>query len=143
MGARTSGRECALMVLFGLEDSPNDAATAVRQFFSHLAPHTDVSADQEARDYAMEVTVGVTSSQTSLDELLRSASTNWRLERMSRVDRNVLRIAAWELTKGVPRAIAIDEAVELAKRFGTETSGAFVNGVLSKVADQVSRESAP
>lgn len=123
------------MVLFGLEDAPGDPADAVRKFFAHLAAQTDVSADEDARDYAMEVVVGVSSKQDDLDEALRRASTNWRLERMSRVDRNVLRVATWELGQGVPRAIAIDEAVELAKRFGTDVSGAFVNGVLSKVAD--------
>ncbi|HEY3236115.1 MAG TPA: transcription antitermination factor NusB, partial [Polyangiaceae bacterium] len=66
---------------------------------------------------------------------------NWRLERMTRVDRNVLRIGAWELLSrsDVPRAVILDEAVELAKRYGTEESGAFVNGVLDRIADDCGR----
>ena len=139
MGARTSGRECALMVLFGLEDSHDDAGEATRRFFAHLAAQTEVSADEEAREYATEVTTGVAAGRDAIDDLIRSASTNWRLERMSRVDRNVLRLATYELQNGVPRAIVIDEAVELAKRFGNEGSGSFVNGVLSKVAEQLER----
>ena len=139
MGARTSARECALMVLFGIEAGSGDTAQdAVRAFFRHVAPEAGVSPDEDAREYAAEIVEGVTADLEKLDELVRSASKNWRLERMSRVDRNVLRVATWELTKGVHRAVAIDEAVELAKRFGTEDSGAFVNGVLSKVADQLS-----
>jgi transcription antitermination factor NusB len=66
---------------------------------------------------------------------------HWRLERMSRVDRNLLRLGAWELVarKDVPRAVILDEAVELAKAYGTEESPAFVNGVLNRVADDVGR----
>lgn len=139
MGARTSGRECALMVLFGLEDSHDDADEATKRFFAHLAAQAEVSADEEARDYAREVAIGVDKARDAIDERIRQASTNWRLERMSRVDRNVLRLATYELQSGVPRAIVIDEAVELAKRFGNEGSGAFVNGVLSKVAEQLER----
>lgn len=138
MGARTSARECALMVLFGIEAGSGDSAQdAVRAFFRHVAAEAGVSPDEEARQYAAELVEGVTADLDKLDELVKTASKNWRLERMSRVDRNVLRLATWELTKGVARAVAIDEAVELAKRFGTEDSGAFVNGVLSKVADQI------
>ncbi len=84
---------------------------------------------------------GVRSSLEDLDQRITRASTNWRLERMARVDRNLLRLGAWELLHrvDVPRAVVLDEAVELAKRFGTEESGAFVNGVLDRVADDCGR----
>ncbi|PKN44414.1 MAG: transcription antitermination factor NusB, partial [Deltaproteobacteria bacterium HGW-Deltaproteobacteria-20] len=76
-----------------------------------------------------------------VDELIRTSSTNWRLERMARVDRNLLRMAAYELLeqKSVPRAVILDEAIELAKLFGSEDSGAFVNGVLDRIAEEVGR----
>ena len=74
-------------------------------------------------------------------ESIRKASTNWRIERMARVDRNVLRLGTWELAQidDVPRAVILDEAVELAKRFGSEDSGSFVNGVLDRIATDLGR----
>lgn len=125
------------MILYGLEATGDDAAEALRTFFLYLAPDAGASPDEETRSYAREVLLGAAGEQAKIDDTIRSASTNWRLERMSRVDRNVLRVATYELLHGVPRAVAIDEAVELAKRFGTEESGGFVNGVLSHVADLV------
>ena len=84
---------------------------------------------------------GVAEDTEKLDGTIRAASTNWRIERMARVDRNVLRLGAWELLRAadVPRAVVLDEAVELAKRFGSEDSGAFVNGVLDRIADDLGR----
>ena len=97
--------------------------------------------DPEGRDYADRMVRGVAGDLDKVDEAIRKASTNWRLERMARVDRNVLRLGAWELlmSSDVPRAVILDEAVELAKRFGSEESGAFVNGVLDRVATDVGR----
>jgi N utilization substance protein B len=139
MGARTVARECALMVLFGLEMTEDDPADAVRAFFTELADEAGLLSDEEARAYALEVVRGVRAEQAELDELIRTASEHWRLERMTRVDRNLLRLGAWELRHGVPRPVAIDEAVELAKRFGTSESSAFVNGILDRIADEVAR----
>lgn len=127
------------MVLFGVEMTTDSPEESVAAFFRELAPEASASPDVEARQYAQQIVAGVIAARDELDALLRAASTNWRLERMARTDRNVLRIAAWELRAGEPRAIVIDEAVELAKRFGTEESGAFVNGVLTKVADELGR----
>jgi N utilization substance protein B len=134
MGARTTARECALMVLFGLETEPFDPDEAVRRFFTEMAADLGVLSDEDARAYTLEVVRGVRAEIDAIDARLRAASQNWRLERMSRVDRNVLRIGVWELSHAIPRAIAIDEAVELGKRFGTEESGRFVNGVLERIA---------
>jgi N utilization substance protein B len=98
--------------------------------------------DPEGRDYADRIVRGVASELEAVDDVIRKASTNWRLERMARVDRNVLRLGAWELLRSreVPRAVILDEAVELAKRFGSDESGAFVNGVLDRVAEEVGRK---
>ena len=137
MGARTTARECALMILFGLESEPGDPDAAVRAFFSDMASDLGVLSDEDARAYTLELVRGVRGDVDALDTRLKGASQHWRLERMSRVDRNVLRLGAYELSKGIPRAIAIDEAVELAKRFGNEESGRFVNGVLERIAQDL------
>jgi transcription antitermination protein NusB len=97
--------------------------------------------DAEGRAYADDLVRSIGRDLGATDALIRAASQNWRLERMTRVDRNVLRMGAWELAHrdDVPRAVILDEAVEIAKRFGTEESGAFVNGVLDRIADDCGR----
>lgn len=135
MGARTSGREAALQMLFGIDASSSDADAAIHEYWRELP------GEAEGRPYADELVRGVRADIERIDDRIRAASKNWRLERMTRVDRNLLRIGTWELLSkpDVPRAVTIDEAVELAKRYGTEESGAFVNGVLDRVADDVGR----
>ncbi|MCC6648786.1 MAG: transcription antitermination factor NusB [Polyangiaceae bacterium] len=135
MGARTSGREAALQMLFALESSGDDVETVITRYWRSFEGHP------ESRGYAEEIVRGVAAHLAPLDARLRAASHNWRLERMTRVDRNVLRLGAWELAHKaeVPRPVVLDEAVELAKSFGTLDSGAFVNGVLDRVADELSR----
>jgi transcription antitermination protein NusB len=135
MGARTSGREAALQMLFALEAGGGSAERVIMHYW-RLTP-----GDPEGREYADQIVRGIAADLAQVDETIRKASTNWRLERMTRVDRNVLRLGAWELAKStdVPRAVILDEAVELAKRFGSEESGAFVNGVLDRAAEDVGR----
>lgn len=135
MGARTTAREAALQMLFALDATSGDVEQAVRDFWRELP------GDAEGRSYADEVVRGVWGTLAAVDERIARASTNWRIERMTRVDRNVLRIGTWELVNrpDVPRPVILDEAVEIAKRYGTEESGAFVNGVLDRVADDCGR----
>jgi transcription antitermination protein NusB len=135
MGARTSSREAALQMLFGIEVTHVQADVAIQTFWREF------EGDPEGRAYADDIVRGVCGALSQLDDLLRVASTNWRLERMARVDRNLLRLASWELlhSRAVPRAVIIDEAVELAKRFGGEDSSAFVNGVLDRIAEECGR----
>jgi N utilization substance protein B len=137
MGSRRAARECALMILYGIDASGQTAGSGLASFFKELVNGTGLVTDEDGRLYAEQLVLGVMENLTRVDEVVRTASANWRLERMTRVDRNLLRLAAWELLQGVPRAVAIDEAVELAKRFGTDESGKFVNGVLAKIADVV------
>jgi N utilization substance protein B len=137
VGARHSGREAALQMLFQMEQSAADPAEVIDLFWrSFLA-----EADPEGRPYADGAVRGVAETRDELDAHIVKASAHWRLERMSRVDRNVLRLGTWELAHrpDVPRAVILDEAVELAKRFGSEESGAFVNGVLDRAATDVGR----
>ena len=135
MGARHSGREAALQMLFQIEASGVRAEEASRLFWRNF------EAEPEGRAYADDAARGVEEKLADIDEKIRQASTHWRLERMARVDRNILRLGTWELAyrPDVPRAVILDEAVELAKEFGTEDSGAFVNGVLAQIADGLGR----
>lgn len=122
-------------MLFALEASGDDVEVVIGRYWRSFEGHP------ESRSYAEELVRGVASRLSEIDARLRAASHNWRLERMTRVDRNVLRLGAWELANkpDVPRPVVLDEAVELAKSFGTLDSGAFVNGVLDRVADELSR----
>jgi transcription antitermination protein NusB len=138
MGARHSGREAALQMLFQMELSGSTAEEAIELFWRSFG----VDADPEGRVYAEEVVRGVGGELPRLDERIAEASTHWRVERMARVDRNVLRLGTWELAHrpDVPRAVVLDEAVELAKAFGTDDSSAFVNGVLNRIAETLGRK---
>jgi N utilization substance protein B len=122
-------------MLFALETAGDDAERVIRSFWASFDAHP------ESREHAEACVRGVADKLEEIDKTLRTASINWRLERMTRVDRNILRLGAWELSfrPDIPRAVVLDEAVELAKRFGAEDSGAFVNGVLDKVAELVGR----
>jgi transcription antitermination protein NusB len=140
MGARRSGREAALQMLFQLEASGASADRVVELFWRTNAD-VDFTPDPEGRSYADTIVRGVASNLAAVDKGITQASQNWRLERMGRVDRNLLRMSTWELMmqKDVPRAVVIDEAVELAKSYGTEDSGSFVNGVLDRIANDLGR----
>jgi N utilization substance protein B len=140
MGARHSGREAALQMLFQVEASGVTAEQAIDLYWRSFA----ADADPEGRAYADDAVRGVV-ARDELDDHIRKASTHWRLERMSRVDRNVLRLGVWELAhrRDVPRAVSLDEAVELAKAYGTDESSAFVNGVLNTIAETLGRTDAP
>jgi N utilization substance protein B len=135
VGARTGSREAALQMLFALEASGDHAEGVIRRFWQSF------EGQPESKEYAEACVRGVAGALERVDALVRDASLHWRLERMTRVDRNVLRLGAWELLErtDVPRAVILDEAVELAKRFGTEESGPFVNGVLDRVAENLGR----
>ena len=135
MGARTTGREAALQMIFALDANGGSAERVINQFWR------ETPGDPEGREYAERVVRGVADGLEKIDATIRKASTNWRIERMARVDRNVLRLGAWELAQvdDTPRAVILDEAVELAKRFGSEDSGSFVNGVLDRIATDLGR----
>jgi len=126
-------------MLFAMDANGTEVERAISDFWRELP------ADAEGRPYADEAVRGVCAELAALDARIASASTNWRVERMARVDRNVLRLGAWELLHRteVPRAVALDEAVEIAKRFGSEESGAFVNGVLDRIAEDLGRKDEP
>jgi transcription antitermination protein NusB len=154
MGARRRAREYALMMLYGMDQAGQWPELAIERFFdtfgkgdaldpppTYLPPGVDPSyaidvADPESKTYAERLVRGVIGHREELDQALQKISQNWRLERMAIIDRNLLRLAAYELIHqkdDVPRKVAINEAVELAKTFGTAESGAFVNGILDRI----------
>ena len=139
MGARTAAREAALQMLYAAELGQHSIETLIKDFWREFP------GDAEGRSYADEAVRGVLADRAKLDQQLISASANWRLERMSPVARNVLRLGTWELLTQpeIPRAVIIDESVEVAKRYGGTESGSFVNGVLDRIADACGRVNEP
>ena len=136
MGKRRRARELAIQVLFHMECNPGDPGESFERVCESFGP------PKEIRPYSREVVVGVWENRTDLDRLISGSSKNWRVERMSRVDINILRIAIYEVLymKDVPPKVSIDEAVELGKRYGTEESGAFINGILDHIYNQLKAE---
>lgn len=137
--ARRRSRRAALQALYAsdVRERATDEPASPLAALDALAEHFELAPG--ARAFAEELVLGVASERAALDERLARVARNWRLERMAHVDRNVLRLAAWEILFGdTPAAVAIDEAVELAREFGDEGSPRFVNGVL----DALVREAA-
>lgn len=132
-GLRTRARGYALQVLYSLDINEGGAGSTVTR------DHFDVTLEPEGESFAENLLAAAAEHKAEIDELVQGASKNWRLERMSTVDRNILRLAAAELLydKSVPTKVVINEAIELAKRFGTGDSAAFVNGILDRVASKV------
>jgi len=140
MGARHLGRERALQALYQLEqDSRLDAKAALDAAWN--ASDEDGPRDAQADVFALELVAGVRDHLAEIDKLIEAHSTNWRIDRMHRIDRNVLRIGIFELKyrPDIPRKVTINEAVELGKTFGNEASSAFINGLLDRVAGVVEK----
>lgn len=138
--ARSRGREYALQVLYEIDVSGKDAEVALRDYWKHFQTSENRASgpppDSATREFTQTLVMGVITRRDELDAMVEKSSINWRLDRMPRVDRNVLRLACFELAHvpGTPRKVVINEAIELGKRYGTEESGAFINGILDKVA---------
>ena len=146
---RRRSREAALQVLYAVdvagglrpadearEDGGPSTAESTRAAFDDVAAHFELPAGAQA--FAKELVCGVTDDLLALDELVGEHARNWRVERMAAVDRNILRLAAYEIrSTETPVSVVLDAAVELARRFGSDTSPAFVNGVLDAVANSV------
>jgi N utilization substance protein B len=138
--SRRRGREIALQVLYGLDADPDlDPQRALALFFQHLQALDGVDdadaggrPEQADRAFVERLVADVTTRREEIDEALGRVSRKWRVERMARVDRNILRLAIYELLHlaDVPVRVTINEAIELAKRFGAAEAPAFVNGIL-------------
>ena len=138
-GIRRRARGYALQVLYALDlNDAQDGSEAVAGFGELF----ELEMDPESIEFAGQLVACTRERVEEIDDAVQSASRNWRLDRMSRVDRNILRLATCELRHfpDVPVKVVINEAVELAKRFGTADSPAFVNGILDRIAHQLRRD---
>ncbi len=135
MGSRRRGREAALQMLYQIDLSGVSGEQAIAQYWQHLG------ANREGEAFANKLVRGWAADRERIDAIIREVSQHWRLERMARVDRNSLRLATFELIalEDVPRRVTLNEAVELAKRFGSEGSAGFVNGVLDRIASDLGK----
>jgi N utilization substance protein B len=133
MRLRTKAREIALQYLYQVDITSNHTDKTLDDFIAHFVD------DEEIIPYAQDLIQGVYTHLTRIDALIEKASRNWTVSRMSSTDRNILRIATYELAckQDIPYKVAINEGIELAKRFGSPRFPAFVNGVLDKVRTEV------
>jgi len=133
MGLRRQARECAVQWLFQYDvitqHNPQMAPSSMAAFPSMI----EITPD--AKPFAEQLVQGVLEHLTELDELLQRVADHWSVDRMAVVDRNVLRCAVYELLylDEIPAKVTINEAIEIAKRYGSEESGAFVNGILDRI----------
>lgn len=130
MGRRRKAREVALQFLYQLDQHGETDPTAHETEFWSRHP-----VDAETRAFASALVRGATSRHTEVDEIIAQYTEHWDLDRMAVVDRNILRMAVYELLdqRAVPPKVAINEAIEISKKFGTRESGRFINGVLDRV----------
>lgn len=129
MRKRTKARECALQILYQIDitkDSPDNLLSAFWE---------DKKTESEVRDFATALVKGTVENMQKIDDIITKYASNWRLKRMAVVDRNVLRLSAYELLyrEDIPPKVAINEAVDLAKKYGDIDSGKFVNGILDRI----------
>ncbi len=130
MTRRSRGREVALQVLYQVEQNAGIAPEEVRQFI-----HRRLLGDRKLSEFTEGLVAGVKEHKERIDALISEFAENWRLDRMAAIDRNILRLGAYEMMfcPEVPARVAINEALELAKRYSTAQSSRFVNGILDRV----------
>ena len=131
MGSRRKARECALQMLFAADVAEMPATDVVRSYWSELG---DADLDETAREFATRLAAGTLQNLELLDDRIRSRAEHWRISRMAIVDRNILRLAVYEfLHEPTPRTVAINEALEIARRFSTYEATQFINGILDAI----------
>jgi N utilization substance protein B len=133
---RRKSREFALQVLYQLNITKQEAITALTRFQEHFSPN------EEADEFLKRLVLGVLEHCQEFDRLIEQYSENWRLDRITMVDRNILRMALFELLycEEIPPKVTINEAIDLGKRYGSEDSGSFINGILDRIQNEVVRK---
>jgi len=131
MGDRRLARELALQALFYFDMDRGDPAELLELFCTNF----EEMVTDTVKPFFLELVEGVAASRDEINTLLNRCSSNWKISRMPVVDRNIMRIATFELMKrsDIPSSVSINEAVEIGKRFGTRGSGSFINGVLDRI----------
>ena len=136
MGTRRKARERALQALFFVDMSRYDSQEALLLFRTRFNPSETIL------PFFIELTDGVTNNHATIDTIIERFSKHWKLGRMSCVDRNILRIAVFEMLhcQDIPAKVSINEAIEIGKKYGTEDSGAFINGILDSIRIAMEKE---
>jgi transcription antitermination protein NusB len=131
---RTKARERAVQALYQIDVAASDLDEALERFWKSFEP-----VEREVREIAEDYVRGVARNRRAVDDAIEGVSANWRLDRMAKVDRNVLRLAVFELQHRteVPVKVVINEAIEMGKKYGSESSGAFINGLLDRIAQEL------
>ena len=138
MGSRRKARECALQMLFAADVSQARVDELVGSYWSELG---DADVSPAAQEFATRLATGTLSRLEALDERIRSRAEHWRISRMAIVDRNILRLAVYEfLYEPTPRTVAINEALEIARRFSTYEATQFINGILDAIKRDLDEE---
>ncbi len=134
VGKRRRARECALQMLFQMDVSSEAAKEVFSGFFAER------KVNREVRERACRLVRFAADEHERIDRLIREAADHWRLERMSRVDLSILRLALGEMIgdPSVPKNVVMDEAIEIAKRFSSQEAAAFINGILDSAAEKIS-----
>ena len=130
MRNRTQARECALKILYQKDVRGTTVELLFEQFWQE-----EEAAEQEVRDFTRRLVFGIERNLAEIDGKISQYATNWQLKRMAIIDRNILRLGVFELlhTEDIPPKVTINEAVELAKKYGDLESSKFVNGILDKI----------
>jgi N utilization substance protein B len=141
MGQRRKSREIALQMLYQMEMTDHPAREVIDLFYQLALGDEDRTHDipESIRPFAEKLVSGVYLHRDEIDKLIVGASENWRLERMSIIDRNILRIAVFEMLYclEIPPKVSLNEAIDLGKTFGSPDSGAFINGILDHLLPEV------
>jgi transcription antitermination factor NusB len=130
MRKRTKARECALKILYAIDITKDGPEKCIETFWANQEGITP-----EIAEFANALVMGVVSNEELIDKVISAYATNWQLKRMAVIDRNILRFAAYELlfAADIPPKVSINEAIDIAKRYGDRDSGKFVNGILDKI----------
>lgn len=131
MRKRSKARECALKILYAMDITKEDAKFCIDNFWDN---HEDK--DDEVKEFADTLVLGVEKNKELIDKTISSYAANWELKRMAVIDRNIMRFATFELLfmEDVPPKVSINEAIDIAKKYGDKDSGKFVNGILDKIS---------
>jgi len=134
MGKRRKARESTLQILFQIEFDSSSLEKIVNSYWENIA-----YSEEEIRSYSTWLVEGILSHKEEIDRIIQSVSEHWRVPRMAIIDRNILRIAVFELLyeEKVAPAIVINEAIEIAKKYSGEQAGTFVNGILDAIRKQL------
>jgi N utilization substance protein B len=136
MGIRRRAREITLKILYGLDILPRDVDKTLAEFWFLTRYSKDI------QEFAGHVVKGVLAHREEIDQLIEKSATNWTLERMAIIDRNILRFAIYELLyeKDIPPKVTINEALDIAKKYSTDKSSAFINGILDKIHHSLAKK---